>query len=352
MEQKQWSLPLTDKQLKQLLLEQLKRKPQPRRKELIERCIARIALTPAQRRDKQVDSLLTQLKSRLGTQLTALQREQLVEEGDEHRLHLKQDSPSLADWDAVSSFVLRLLEGQSSLQKQDIFRRAEQYFGTDRTPEKQDDYQLHSLLGRVLQQLEQEHRICQEAQGVYTLPIRQGLPNTELGFYLSQAREGADLRLCFLRAIHVKGGEWFESYAVQLMKRYYERTGKNVAQASVTGGSNDGGIDGVILTTDSLGFREQIFLQMKNKNAPIPAKEIREFYGAVCAEKGSRGLFITISDFHSEAEKLISRIDNLVGINGEKLFSIACLCGYGIIVQQGRRQLDEAVFMDRPEKTE
>ena len=45
-------------------------------------------------------------------------------------------------------------------------------------------------------------------------------PATELGGYLRQAAEGGDLKRCFLEAIHTKGGEWFESYCVRLLRAW------------------------------------------------------------------------------------------------------------------------------------
>lgn len=119
----------------------------------------------------------------------------------------------------------------------------------------------------------------------------------------------ADLRTCFLEAVHTKGGEWFEVYCVDLLRRYYVLTGKVVDEGAVTGGSDDGGIDGVIHTQDDLGYRETVLMQMKNRHAVMTSKDVREFYGAVCAENGSRGIFITLSSFHPDAQKLLDKVD-------------------------------------------
>ena len=291
-----------------------------------------------------MDSLLVLLKSRLGGQLSALQQKQLVVENEIHQLQVQQNSPSLSQWDRAEEFVLQTLKEQAPLSKQQIFSLAERAFGTDLTPSRQDDNDLHSLLGKVLQRLEKEHRICREVKG-YSLPIFPGLPNTELGYYLQQSRSGGNLKDCFLKATHLKGGEWFESYMVHLMSLYYEKTGKQVEQAYVTGGSNDGGIDGVLVTMDRLGFREQVLLQMKNRNNQISSKDVREFYGAVCAENGSRGIYVTIANFHFEAQRLMDKVDNLVGLDGSKIFEIACYCRYGVTEQNGKLLLDESIFI-------
>ena len=122
-------------------------------------------------------------------------------------------------------------------------------------------------------------------------------------------------------------------------------TGKVVDEGAVTGGSDDGGIDGVIHTQDDLGYRETVLMQMKNRHAVMTSKDVREFYGAVCAENGSRGIFITLSSFHPDAQKLLDKVDNLTGVDGDKLFEIAKKCRYGLTEQDGRWRIDDALLL-------
>ena len=133
---------------------------------------------------------------------------------------------------------------------------------------------------------------------------------------------------------------------MRLLRAYYLSEGKLVDEGFVTGGSDDGGIDGVIHTTDDLGYRETVLMQMKNRHAVMTAKDVREFYGAVCAENGSRGIFITLSSFHPEAQKLLDKVDNLTGVNGEKLFEIARRCKLGLLEKSGRLCIDEALLLN------
>ena len=133
---------------------------------------------------------------------------------------------------------------------------------------------------------------------------------------------------------------------MRLLRAYYLSEGKLVDEGFVTGGSDDGGIDGVIHTTDDLGYRETVLMQMKNRHAVMTAKDVREFYGAVCAENGSRGIFITLSSFHPEAQKLLDKVDNLTGVNGEKLFEIARRCKLGLLEKNGRLCIDEELLLN------
>ena len=114
----------------------------------------------------------------------------------------------------------------------------------------------------------------------------------------------------------------------------------------IPGGFGPRGIDGMIHTTDDLGYRETILMQMKNRHAVMTAKDVREFYGAVCAENGSRGIFITLSSFHPEAQKLLDKVDNLTGVNGDKLFEIAKRCRLGLVEKDGRLCIDEELLLN------
>jgi len=128
------------------------------------------------------------------------------------------------------------------------------------------------------------------------------------------------------------------------MKQYYSKKGKTVLEAYVTGGSQDGGIDGVIKTRDELGFIETVMIQTKNRVDISSETDVRGFYGAVCAQKGSRGIFATTSDFHTSAKEFIDGLDDLVGIGGDRLFALAIECSYGIKKSAGALHIDEKTF--------
>jgi restriction endonuclease Mrr len=148
----------------------------------------------------------------------------------------------------------------------------------------------------------------------------------------------------FLTLIHSKGGEFFEHFFMNLLEKYLIRCGKIVTESYVTGGSADGGIDGIAKTVDSLGFRETVMVQTKNRNDIAVETDIRAFYGAVCAAQGSRGIYAITSDFHPAAKEFLNSIDNCVGINGEKLFTMAVDTSYGLIRKNGILTIDSEVI--------
>ena len=335
----------TDEQLQELLLRELARAGRLRRKQLIEACAAALGMEAGSGADLSPGAPLAMTKSRLGMILTGLIHAGSIREDEAGFLHLEQVQDLTFAPAAIRRFITKTLREQGTTGKQELYRLAEQAFGTDRTPGKADDNALRSVMGRCLLEMEKERGVVKTARG-YRLGTLGDYPATELGGYLRQAAQGGDVKQCFLEAIHTKGGEWFESYCVRLLRAYYLSEGKMVDEGCVTGGSDDGGIDGIIHTTDDLGYRETVLMQMKNRHAVMTAKDVREFYGAVCAENGSRGIFITLSSFHPEAQKLLDKVDNLTGVNGDKLFEIARRCKLGLIEKDGRLCIDEELLLN------
>ena len=334
----------TDEQLQELLLRELSKAGRLRRKQLIEAGIAALGMERGADADLSPGAPLTMMKSRLGMVLTGLIHAGSIREDEAGYLQLERAQDIEFAPAAIRAFIIRRLEERGLLGKQELYRLAEICFGTDKTATKQDDNALRSVMGRCLVEMEKERAVVKTTRG-YRPGAPGDYPATELGGYLRQAAEGGDLKRCFLEAIHTKGGEWFESYCVRLLRAYYLSEGKLVDEGFVTGGSDDGGIDGVIHTTDDLGYRETVLMQMKNRHAVMTAKDVREFYGAVCAENGSRGIFITLSSFHPDAQKLLDKVDNLTVMDGDKLFEIAKKCRYGVLEQDGRWRIDDALLL-------
>ena len=145
----------------------------------------------------------------------------------------------------------------------------------------------------------------------------------------------------FLTRLHAKGGEFFEHYFMTLLGKYLSKHGRVVLENYTTGGSSDGGIDGVIKIEDSLGFRETIMVQTKNRLETTNETTVRGFFGAVCARNGSRGIFATSSDFHASASAFLDGIDNCVGVDGSRLFDMAKECQDGMKKKQGAWSVDK-----------
>ncbi len=222
------------------------------------------------------------------------------------------------------------------MSKKEIRERLEEIIGTKRTATQKDDNILFSYLGQILKRLVNE-RTLTLSDGMYSI-------SREKSAAVNDIRQVLELKNEFLERLHSKGGEFFEHYFMTLLSKYLSKHGKTIVESYVTGGSDDGGIDGVAKTVDCLGFRETVMIQTKNRNAYASETEVRSFYGAVCAKMGSRGIFVTSSDFHPTAAEFLNSIDNCVGVSGTKIFDMAIECAYGIKKQGGKYVIDKRII--------
>ncbi|MBD2780916.1 restriction endonuclease [Xenorhabdus szentirmaii] len=83
------------------------------------------------------------------------------------------------------------------------------------------------------------------------------------------------------------------------------------------GGTNDGGIDGII-SLDKLGL-EKIYVQAKRWQSTVGRPELQAFYGALAGHKAKRGIFITTSGFTAQAVNFALSVEGLVLVDGNRL---------------------------------
>lgn len=231
--------------------------------------------------------------------------------------------------------IVALLK-EGPLTRAAIRSRLEKYFGTDKTATQKDDQTLYSLIGQVLKRLTTLGVLIQEG-GRYMIAPEKAARLDDITALLSLKAE-------FISRLHSKGGEFFEHYIMTLLSKFIAKHGKIITECKTLGGAADGGIDGIMRTTDPLGFREVIMVQAKNRVEITSETTVRGFYGAVCAAQGSRGIFATTSDFHPSAAAFLTAIDNCVGVNGEKIFEMAIECQYGTRRRGGKYVIDTKIL--------
>ena len=195
---------------------------------------------------------------------------------------------------------------------------------------------LSTLLGNLLKRLI-SLGIIVVTDGYYSISPKKEAKIDDIHSILS-------LREDFVIRLHTKGGEYFEHYFMTLLEKYMQKHGKTVVESKVNGGAADGGIDGIMKTTDSLGFKELIMVQMKNRLEETNETAVRGFWGSVCAYQGTRGIFATTSSFHPLAKEFLDNIDNCIGLDGEAIFKMALECQYGVKKKGGRYVLDTKVI--------
>ncbi len=126
-----------------------------------------------------------------------------------------------------------------------------------------------------------------------------------------------DLAADLLQRLKTCSPAFFERLVVEvIVKMGYGGTRKDAGEA--IGRSGDGGIDGII-KEDKLGL-DAIYIQAKRWENTVGRPEIQKFVGALTGQRAKKGLFITTSNFSSDAEDYVSRIDaKVVLIDGETL---------------------------------
>lgn len=124
----------------------------------------------------------------------------------------------------------------------------------------------------------------------------------------------------------------FEVLVVDLLLAMGYGGSRNEAGKTV-GKSGDGGIDGII-NEDRLGL-DKIYLQAKRWENTVPIKEVRDFAGALLAQKALKGVFITTSDYPKSAYEFVDNIDRtIVLIDGHRLVELMIEHGVGVSVER------------------
>ena len=285
--------------------------------------------------DSSLNSAKNVYRSKVGSVITEMLANGVIEEGEGGAYRLAYTKPSALRIESCEREILKLLT-KSPATKQQIRTSLASYFGTDKTATKRDDGRLNDFIGKNLARLTEAAVIAFDGEK-YSLSKKALARADDINAILALKSE-------FLTKLHSKGGEFFEHYFMNLLSRYLTKQKKTVVECKVSGGSADGGIDGIARTVDSLGFRETVMVQTKNRNIVISETDVRGFYGAVCARQGSRGIYVTTSDFHSGARAFLDSIDNCVGVNGDRIFRMAVECGYGIKKCGGALTVDERVI--------
>ncbi|MBN1118820.1 MAG: restriction endonuclease [Bacteroidales bacterium] len=109
--------------------------------------------------------------------------------------------------------------------------------------------------------------------------------------------------------------------------------GSRQEAGNLVGRTGDGGIDGII-NEDRLGL-DKIYLQAKRWENTVAIKEVRDFAGALLAQKARKGVFITTSDFPKSAYEFAHDIDrNIVLINGIRLAELMIEFKMGVSVKE------------------
>lgn len=144
---------------------------------------------------------------------------------------------------------------------------------------------------------------------------------------------GADLEDSLLEKISEMSDSAFEMLVVDLLKRIYGGDFDNCSE--VTGGTGDGGIDGIV-KQDRLGFNN-IYIQAKKWKGNVGRPEIQKFAGALQGQNATYGAFITSSDFtrdSSEFAEKVNQTSHIVLISGRDLVRLMIEYNVGVVTRR------------------
>jgi restriction system protein len=140
---------------------------------------------------------------------------------------------------------------------------------------------------------------------------------------------------------------FFESLVVRLLVGMgYGGSVTDVSKA-LTGGSGDGGVDGVI-DQDRLGL-DRIYVQAKRyaDGNTVGASAIRDFFGSLNLFKATKGVFVTASAFSSQARDTAAKLGTrIVLIDGDHLTRLMIRHGVGCRIEETLeiKKVDEEFF--------
>ncbi|MBQ8322212.1 MAG: restriction endonuclease [Clostridia bacterium] len=305
------------------------------RSALIEECIKKCALSAEEIRDNAPGSRKNHLRSEIGLVINDMQSRSLIDIDQRGEYYLISTKPVVIRLEKCQKEIMKALT-ESPMSKIELKNRLTSIFGTDKTATTKDDDILAAYIGRLTKKMMKDGVIV-ISDGMYALAPKATAHANDINEILTLKSE-------FISRVHSRGGEFFENYFMSLLKKYVERHGKKVLECYVTGGSADGGIDGFMRTEDVLGFRETVLVQTKNRVELQSETNVRGFYGAVCAKRGTRGIYATISDFHSSAIEFLDSLDDCIGIGGSEIFKMAVECHYGIKKEGARLVVDDKII--------
>ena len=311
-------------------------KPQTR-KEIIDCVLDKYGFSNKEKSNKSPNAKCNVVRSYIGTVLTKMIAEgAIVKQGD--KFSLVKEKEIIVSEEQCKNAILSFLKKKPHTKKE-LYTALQKYFETDKTKTVNDDNALKGMAGNLLSRLLTDKTIFIEDEKYY---ITVG---NEKKKYSKLPAPEEEFKKLFLDRLCDLGGRFFEKFVANLIEKYFLITGRDVLNCVVLGGSDDGGIDVRLDTVEELGFAEHIMVQAKcRKNTQVTQKEIREFYGALNAQGGTRGIYITTSTFHPCAEKLLLSIDNCVGVDGEKIFELVKKTTYGIRKNKDGYIFDETIF--------
>ena len=230
------------------------------RKPLINECIEQLNLSEQIKNDKSYNSLFTKCKSLIGSVITSMINEGYLFLNDAKELVLLKEVSVILHEDEVKNYIGSLLK-LSALSKKEIINNCIKYYKVNKTETKDDDNELKTIINKILKQGINDNLLKLENNEYSFLSLNTAL-DCKIKNVINESKT-EPLINCLKKALVIKGGEFFEAFSVKILTEYFKYKNNTIVSSSVTGGSQDNGIDGIIELTDELNKQTKILIQAK-----------------------------------------------------------------------------------------
>ena len=211
------------------------------RRQVINAYIETLGLTAEELADKSTKSRANIERSIAGAMLDDMVARGMVVKTADGVYSATDQRPVLIRNERCESEILKMLK-KGPMQKSAIRSELIRIFGTDKTVTERDDSKLFAYMAEALRRMVNDG-VLTEINKEYSLAVKTAARIDDINGMLN-------LKTAFLSQLHRRGGEFFETYFMNLLERYVSHYGKSVISNSTTGGSADGGIDGIMETVD------------------------------------------------------------------------------------------------------
>ena len=185
------------------------------RADLMQRAMSRIGLTDAELQDTSLGSVQNNLRSKIGAVINEMHATKLIGLDDIGKYHLISDRPVVIRIERCEREIIKALS-EGEMTKSALRDRLKNIFGTAKTATTRDDDTLSTFMGEILKKLKALGVITFE-NNVYTLTPHVRAKADDINEHLTVKSD-------FIRRVHSKGGEFFENFFMQLLKKIYDKT--------------------------------------------------------------------------------------------------------------------------------
>lgn len=330
--------------VKKLILDCFKKRPNWYRKPLINECVSLFGLSKVEIKDKSYNSIFTKCKSLVGSVINEMINDGYLFLTDAKVLVLLTDIKVILKEDEITNFIGSLLK-KTDLSRDDIINSCVRKYKTDKTSTLDDDIELINLIDKILNKYINKQVLKQEKELYSFTSSKTGL-DCVIQNIIDESKT-ISLYDSLVKAISIKGGEFFEAFSVKVLTEYFKYSNNEILDSRVTGGSSDNGIDGIIEYKTKLEKEVLVLIQAKARtSSQVTLKEVREFYGAFKSHNRGIGIFTTNYTFHNEAIKFAKDLEDLILVDGKKFEELCLLTKTAIKKYNDRYILDKDIFLE------